>query len=125
MSQAIEIHSVIEGTIIRIMPFGALVRIGAGSQGLVHISHVSNQYVQDINEFLAVGDTVWVKVLSIDQESGRIALSIKDAKLPEQNSREMDKPPGSTLESFEDKLKKWTKVSNERHMEINRRSKRR
>lgn len=68
---------VLEGTVQRIAPFGAFVDIG-GIDGLVHISQVSHDHVEDVNQVLSKGQTVKVKVLSVDPENERISLSIKD-----------------------------------------------
>ncbi|RHW39329.1 30S ribosomal protein S1 [Lysinibacillus yapensis] len=74
-----QIHAgdVLEGKVQRLAPFGAFVDIG-GVDGLVHISQVSHDHVDDISTVLAEGQTVNVKVLSVDQENERISLSIKD-----------------------------------------------
>ncbi len=72
----IEVGSVLEGKVTGIKSFGAFVALPEGKNGLVHISEVSNAYVEDINTVLKEGETVMVKVLSI-AEDGKIALSIK------------------------------------------------
>lgn len=68
---------VLDGTVQRIAPFGAFVDIG-GIDGLVHISQVSHEHVEDVNQVLTKGQAVKVKVLSVDPENERISLSIKD-----------------------------------------------
>lgn len=77
----LEQGSILEGKVTGILKFGAFVDIGEGKSGMVHISEVSNTYVNDINEFLKVGQTVKVKVISIG-EDGKIALSIKKTEPP-------------------------------------------
>ncbi len=76
------IGTVIEGKVARIFPFGAFVEIEPGLDGLVHISQVSNTYVDDVNKVLKVGDIVNAKVTDIDTVKEKISLSIK-ATLPE------------------------------------------
>ncbi|HWL22453.1 MAG TPA: 30S ribosomal protein S1 [Ureibacillus sp.] len=73
----IKAGEVLEGTVQRIAPFGAFVDIG-GIDGLVHISQVSHDHVEDVNTVLKKGQAVKVKVLSVDPENERISLSIKD-----------------------------------------------
>ena len=68
MSEKLEVGSIVEGKVVRVKPFGAIVSLG-NTQGLVHISQVANSFVQDINDHVKVGDMVKVKVLSIDEES--------------------------------------------------------
>ena len=75
MSEKPEVGSIVEGKVVRIKPFGAIVSLGEQVQGLVHISQVANTFVQDINDHVKVGDIVKVKVLSIDPETNKIALS--------------------------------------------------
>ena len=75
----IEIGAVIEGKVTGIAKFGAFVSFDEGKSGLVHISEVAAGFVSDINEHLKVGDTVKVKVISVD-EKGRINLSIRQAQ---------------------------------------------
>jgi small subunit ribosomal protein S1 len=68
---------VLDGTVQRIAPFGAFVDIG-GVDGLVHISQVSHDHIEDVSTVLTKGQAVQVKVLSVDPENERISLSIKD-----------------------------------------------
>ena len=68
---------VIEGTVARLTNFGAFVDIG-GVDGLVHVSELSHQHVQSPEEVVSVGDKVNVKVKSVEKDTERISLSIKD-----------------------------------------------
>ena len=74
-----------EGRITGIKPFGAFVALPEGRVGMVHISEVSNSYVQDIAAVLHEGETVNVKVIGISPE-GKIALSIKQLLPPPQRT---------------------------------------
>ncbi|MCY9806816.1 30S ribosomal protein S1 [Lentilactobacillus senioris] len=74
--------SILEGTVKRLADFGAFVEVFPGVEGLVHISQISYEHVDTPADKLAVGDKVQVKVLSVDPERRRLALSIK-ALLPE------------------------------------------
>ncbi|MFI9031999.1 30S ribosomal protein S1 [Staphylococcus pasteuri] len=68
---------VIEGTVARLTNFGAFIDIG-GVDGLVHVSELSHQHVQSPEEVVSVGEKVKVKVKSVDKDTERISLSIKD-----------------------------------------------
>lgn len=70
-----------EGRVTGIKPFGAFVALPEGKVGMVHISEVSNAYVQDIAAVLHEGETVKVKVINISPE-GKIGLSIKQLLPP-------------------------------------------
>ena len=77
IAKDIEVGGVYEGTITRIMNFGAFVDIGGGKEGLLHISKISSKRVEKVEDVLSVGDEVTVKVIEIDNQ-GRINLSMKD-----------------------------------------------
>ena len=74
----VEVGEIYLGTVTKIMAFGAFVDLGfAGKEGLLHISKISNERVNKVEDVLHVGDRVTVKVLNIDDQ-GRINLTAKD-----------------------------------------------
>ena len=73
----IEIGEIYEGKVTKIMPFGAFISLGGGKEGLLHISKISNERVEKVEDVLKLGETVLVKVLDIDNQ-GRINLTKKD-----------------------------------------------
>ena len=75
---SIEVGNVISGKVTGITNFGVFVDLGDRKTGLVHISEVSDSYIQDIKEVLKVGDEVKVKVMTI-ADDGKISLSIRRA----------------------------------------------
>ncbi|OCA87578.1 RNA-binding protein S1 [Bacillus sp. FJAT-27225] len=90
MSEKIETGSVLTGKVTGIQPYGAFVALDGNTQGLVHISEITHGYVKDINDFLKVGDEVNVKVLSVDEEAGKVSLSIRateEAPAPQQRAK--------------------------------------
>ncbi len=130
--------AILQGKITGLAPFGAFVELEDGKTGLVHISEVSSEYVEDINKHLKVGQSVKVRVMSID-EKGKISLSIKRAsdevkkkkpverrssqglgnKAPEvfeftQRNKDMENM------SFEDKLLKFKQDSDEKIQDLKR-----
>ncbi|RUO77211.1 polyribonucleotide nucleotidyltransferase [Idiomarina seosinensis] len=74
----VEVGKIYEGKVARIVDFGAFVTVLPGKDGLVHISQIAEERVNDVNEYLKVGDIVPVKVLEIDRQ-GRVRLSMKEA----------------------------------------------
>jgi len=72
----VEVGTIYEGTVTKIMNFGAFVTILPGKDGLVHISQISDKRVENVTDELAEGDRVKVKVLEVDKQ-GRIRLSMK------------------------------------------------
>ncbi len=74
----LQIGMVLPGIVTNITNFGAFVDIGVHQDGFVHISHVANKYVSDINQELKLNQKVIVKVLSVEIERKRIGLSMKE-----------------------------------------------
>ncbi|WKD48863.1 polyribonucleotide nucleotidyltransferase [Microbulbifer spongiae] len=73
-----EIGAIYEGTVVRIVDFGAFVNFLPGKDGLVHISQIAEERVNAVTDYLSEGQKVFVRVLDVDQR-GRIKLSIKEA----------------------------------------------
>lgn len=72
----VEVGTVYEGKVVKLMDFGAFVTILPGRDGLLHISQISNERVEKVSDKLSEGDVVKVKVLEVDRQ-GRIRLSVK------------------------------------------------
>ncbi|MBE6969418.1 MAG: S1 RNA-binding domain-containing protein [Ruminococcaceae bacterium] len=133
----LSVGSVLEGKVTGITKFGAFITLPEGRSGLVHISEIANAYVNDVHDFLTMGQMVNVKVLSITPD-GKINLSIKQT-LPVQPAPRRPAPrpqtaapaprpapaqwtpaePGvvrgpSNDASFEDKLKQFMQESDSR-----------
>ncbi|MGV3487289.1 MAG: S1 domain-containing post-transcriptional regulator GSP13 [Tuberibacillus sp.] len=131
MAEQINVGDILEGKVTGIKPFGAFVALDEKRQGLVHISEVSHEYVKDINDVLHVGDTVKVKVTKIEEESGKISLSIRQTQpAPERPKRRTGGAPRGKksddqagFNTLEQKLKDWMKESNDRQAQLNKRLK--
>ncbi|MBI4990429.1 MAG: polyribonucleotide nucleotidyltransferase [Rhodocyclales bacterium] len=74
----VEVGKVYEGTVLRLLDFGAIVQILPGKDGLLHISQIANERVNQVSDYLKEGQAVRVKVLEAD-EKGRVRLSMKAA----------------------------------------------
>ena len=86
----IEVDGVYEGTVTRLMSFGAFIDVGCGKEGLLHISKISKERVEKVEDVLKPGDKVTVKVYEIDDQ-GRINLITKaldDLKQEEKKAKE-------------------------------------
>lgn len=109
---------IVEGKVKRVAPFGAFVEVN-GETGLVHISEISIDYVQDINDYVKVGDSVRVKVISLE-EKGKINLSIK--RVLEEERKKSCRPAevdwsanaNKPNMSFEDMLSKFKQESDKK-----------
>jgi polyribonucleotide nucleotidyltransferase len=72
----VEVGKVYEGTVLRLLDFGAIVQLLPGRDGLLHISQIANERVNQVSDHLKEGQTVKVKVIEAD-EKGRVRLSMK------------------------------------------------
>lgn len=126
----LEVGAVVEGKVTGITKFGAFVALPEGRSGLVHISEVANTYVNEVGDYLTVGQTVKVRVLSIAKD-GKINLSVRQAaespaaprrdappcqpsrNTPARGDAQLPDPP-SADRAFEDRLKKFMQESDSR-----------
>lgn len=132
---------ILEGKVTGIAAFGAFVELPNGKTGLVHISEVSTEYVNDVKDHLKEGDAVKVKVLGT--ENGKISLSIKQVMLensekkrekkkdarrkPRANNGGSRRPPeefsfnnNRSDMSFDDMLQKFKQDSDEKFQDLKR-----
>lgn len=118
--------SIFEAKITGITKFGIFVEIEKGLSGLVHISEVSNSFVQDINDIYNVGDIVKVKVLDCSDPK-KISLSIKQTQEPSNNSKKQKSENFNTFngikksaqpQSFEDMMAKFKQSSEEKFSQL-------
>lgn len=69
---------IVKGTITGIENYGAFVSLEEYYTGLIHISELSYNFVKDVNDFFQVGDTIFVEILEVDDDSCQLKLSIKN-----------------------------------------------
>lgn len=92
-----EAGQTVTGTVARLANFGAFIDLG-GIDGLVHISQIAHHHVKHPSDVLTVGEEVDVKILSVDEERGRISLSIKDLVPGPWEDIEEKAPKGAVLD---------------------------
>ncbi|MBS7315556.1 MAG: S1 RNA-binding domain-containing protein [Clostridiaceae bacterium] len=119
---AIDVGTVAEGKVTGITRYGAFVTLADNTVGMVHISEISYQYVNDIHDVLEIGQQVKVKVVNVD-ENGRVSFSIKKATPPPPRPakpaaqpvmRKAPAKPQPEEMTFEDKLKEFMQSSDSR-----------
>lgn len=111
---SVDAGTIVEGTVVKITPYGAFVELPDGKSGLVHISEIADIYVKDVKDYLKERDRVRVKILGIN-EKGKLDLSVKQALSPEERVQRT-----RARTSFEDKLKAFMKESEERLLDLKR-----
>lgn len=126
---SIAIGDIVEGKVTGITKFGAFVELPGGDNGLVHISEISNDYVENVEDYVKKDQKVKIKVLSMDK--GKISLSMKvlEKKKPKTTHKkpvEIDwqKDNNNRNMSFEDRMSQFLKDSNERHDQLRSRDRR-
>ena len=101
--EALQEGSVVTGKVARLTNFGAFIDLG-GVDGLVHISQISHEHVAKASDKLKVGEEVQAKVISVDPESGRVSLSIKDTLAGPWDNIEERAAVGSVLDGLVKRL---------------------
>jgi len=94
------------GTVRNVIDFGAFVDIGVHQDGLVHLSEISNNFIKHPSEAVKVGDVVKVRVIGVDVNKNRIALSMKDPNAPQKRDKRDDKAEQFKQKRMEEKKKK-------------------
>jgi len=100
---------VLEGVVTNVTKFGAFVDVGVHQDGLVHISELSNRFIEEPSDAAKVGQIVKVKVLTVDAKAKRIGLSIKALTVPAQRpaGKASALPETTRNEKFAAFLEKW------------------
>lgn len=79
LTREVEKGEVYMGKVTKLFPFGALVEVLPGKEGMLHISKISSERVNKVEDVLEIGQDILVKVIDIDKEQGKFSLSAKDA----------------------------------------------
>ncbi len=88
----------LSGTVVRLESFGAFVDVGAGRDGMIHVTEMGRGYVGSPSEIVSVGDQIQVRVLDVDARRGRISLSMKDLPTDEFDYNEDEEELPSSME---------------------------
>jgi general stress protein 13 len=111
----IEVGNIVKGKVTGIQPYGVFVELDEETQGLVHISEISHEFVKNIKDYVNVGDEIIVKVLSIDPQTKRASLSMRAVEERQGKKRtrhvkvKMSLNPG--FNTLKEKLQEWIEQS--------------
>jgi general stress protein 13 len=105
----------VSGKVTKVLPYGAFVDFPNGQSGLLHISEISEKYVQDITSFISVGETLRLRIIAIDSGNNFLKLSLKNLGLEAkessstQNKRKRVPVPAEEVnfEPLREKLPGW------------------
>ena len=73
-----KVGKIVKGNITGVEKYGIFVSLDHFYSGLIHISEISNDFVRDTSDFGEVGETIYVKIIEVDEETNHVKLSIKD-----------------------------------------------
>ena len=94
---------ILDGTVTRVVPYGAFVDVGVGVDGLLHIREMSNSYVEKVEDVVTVGQKLQVKIKEVNRRRRRIDLTLKGLiEEPEAESQEYDQ--GAAAEAVEEEV---------------------
>jgi general stress protein 13 len=118
MSAKYEVGAIVTGKVTGIQPYGAFVALDEETQGLIHISEITHGYVRNIEDYIKVGDEVKAKIISIDEEEGKISLSMREME-SENTERKTSRRQGNIklnnssagFHTLKEKLKEWIEQS--------------
>lgn len=139
---ALDIGSTVEGTIVKLTEYGAIVRLQGGKTGLIHVSEIADSFVRDVKDYFKEHDHVMVKVLNVNNK-GRYELSTKQIEQPVQKlvsprkqKKLIERPleainlgpeqdshyteTGNPIGNFEERMTRFMRDSQERQLDLKR-----
>ena len=102
-----KINDIINCKVSGIETYGVFVVVDKKYTGLIHISEVSNEFVRDINDYVKVGDNIFAKIISIDEESKQMKLSIKDIDFANTGLERDEIDSSAEFKSLKENLPIW------------------
>ncbi len=105
--QKYKIGSTIKCQVTGIEKYGIFVNVDAYYDGLIHISEISSGFVKDINNFVQSGDTIYSKILAVDEENLQLKLSIKDIDYKIKKKPPKVEESKNGFKPLEEKLNIW------------------
>jgi len=108
-----EVDNLVIGTVSSVKPYALFLTFEDGTQGLLHISEISDSYIRDIEKFGSVGDQMKVKVLSVDSTNGFLRVSLKQVPQEEAYSthsngkRKVPEVKNEDFKELEENLPNW------------------
>ena len=102
-----KVNDVVEGLVTGITEYGIFVSLDEYYSGLIHISEISDDFVSDISNYVNIGETIKMRVLSSDDETYHVNLSIKNMDYRMEHNKPKILETGSGFGILKDNLDKW------------------
>lgn len=103
---------IVKGSITGIEKYGIFVNLDNYYSGLIHISEISKGFVKDVNDYVEIGETIYAKVIDVDEEENHVKLSIKDIDYRIEKDRKKTsriKEVGTGFALLEQNREEWIK----------------
>jgi predicted RNA-binding protein with RPS1 domain len=104
---------IVKGYITGVETYGAFINLDNFYNGLVHISEISNSFVKNINDYVEIGETIYAKVIDVDEKENQVKLSIRDINYRLKDSEKAKnkgiKETGRGFDILEENLENWIK----------------
>lgn len=103
---------IVKGSITGIEKYGIFVNLDNYYSGLIHISEISKGFVKDINDYVDIGETIYAKVIDVDENENHVKLSIKDINYKIKNAKcetSSIKEVGTGFENLDKNREIWIK----------------
>lgn len=102
-----KIGDIIKGNVTGIEKYGIFINIDSNYNGLIHISEISNLFVRNVNDYVQIGETIYCKILDIDEENMQIKLTIKDIDYKLKRKMPKVKESKTGFEPLKESLNIW------------------
>ena len=102
-----KVGDIIKCIVSGITKYGIFVRADFSYSGLIHISEISNEFVDDINKFVKMGDTIYAQILDIDEATMHLCLSIKNINYKDDSTYQAIKETRLGFLPLKEKLPEW------------------
>ena len=104
-----KVGKVVKGNITGIENYGIFVNLEDYYSGLIHISEISDSFVKDVNDYAKIGDTIYARILEIDENNNHVKLSLKSVVKKRDENKKLNhiKETGSGFIKLEENLDRW------------------
>lgn len=116
------VGNIIKGQVTGIEKYGIFMNLENGYSGLIHISEISEGFVKDINDFAQIGDTIFCKILEINEENKNTKLSIKNINYKMDNGNGKFTETVRGFSPLKDQLDNWINIKLEEIEEENKKT---
>ena len=101
------VGNIVKGEVTGIEPYGIFIKLNNNYKGLIHISEITNNFVKNINNYVNIGEKIYVKIIDVDINNKNLRLSIKGLNYKVDNRNQKVKESISGFSPLQENLSKW------------------